>query len=148
MSGDPEQEYLTDDITEDNITELARMTSVLMIRLRAFDLAFQVCKKIGPRFRMLPFSEFSFMCEVKHGVSHFVPVVSLNFVNGPKCVPIAFTQADVRAAHRHLVLRKAQRLRPLPHVVRKPPPRRVHLVLQSAARQNHDRIGLGVLDLD
>jgi adenylate cyclase len=40
MSGDPEQEYFTDDITEDNITELARMTSVLMIRLRAFDLAF------------------------------------------------------------------------------------------------------------
>jgi adenylate cyclase len=27
MSGDPEQEYFTDGITEDNITELARMTS-------------------------------------------------------------------------------------------------------------------------
>ena len=50
---------------------------------------------------MLPFGEFSSICDVIHGVSHFVPVVSLNFVNSTECVPIALTKADVRAFHRH-----------------------------------------------
>ena len=39
---------------------------------------------------MLQFNELAWMREVIDGVSDFVAVISLNFVNSPKCIPIAF----------------------------------------------------------
>ena len=77
-----------------------------MTGLRTFNLAFQVCKKIGPRLRVLPFSEFAWVSEVVHGVSHLVAVIPLNSVNSPEGVPIASANLDARAIHRHFVLRK------------------------------------------
>ena len=53
------------------------------------------------------FNELAWMREVIDGVSDFVAVISLNFVNSPKCIPIAFPKVDVRPTHRHLVLRDA-----------------------------------------
>jgi hypothetical protein len=44
------------------------------------------------------------MREVIDGVSDLVSVISLNFVNSPKCIPIAFPKVDVRPIHRHLVV--------------------------------------------
>jgi hypothetical protein len=73
---------------------------VWTIGLRALDLAFQVCKKIGPRL-----CELVGMREVIDGVSDLVAVISLNFANSPKCIPIAFPKVDVRPIHRHLLAR-------------------------------------------
>jgi hypothetical protein len=61
------------------------------------------------------FNELVWMREVIDGVSDLVSVISLNFVNSPKCIPIAFPNVDVRPIHRHLVLPKLKLLwaRPL-----------------------------------
>ena len=57
MSGDPEQEYFSDDLTEDIITELSRFRSLLVIarnssfqyRGRAIDVS-RVGRELGAKY--------------------------------------------------------------------------------------------------